>query len=411
MDAVDNPYTPNAGALPETLIGRDEQTRAFRTLLRRLRRGRTDQSMIITGLRGVGKTVLLNSFRSIALEENWEVIEFEAVKHGEGRFRHVLASQLKAALLRLSPRARWTDRGRHAAAVLSAFAVSVGADGVWSIGWDVPPAEGLADHQDLGLDLTDVLVAVGEAAAEQEEGIVLLIDEVQFLDSPQLEALIQAMHKTVQRSLPVTFVGAGLPQIAELVGDAKSYAERLFTFPTIDSLTPDEAAAALRDPAAAEGAVYDDDAVELAVEITSGYPYFIQELGYQVWTVAKNNRIHRDDVELARDAYEAKLDSSFFRVRLDRATPLQTAYLRAMAELGSEPQKASDVAALLDRSSQQAGPTRAELIEMGLLFTPQHGFAAFTVPDFDRFMKRAVPVLDVPPVVSRGPRRARSTES
>ncbi|TWD68332.1 hypothetical protein FB469_0001, partial [Rathayibacter rathayi] len=142
-----------------------------------------------------------------------------------------------------------------------------------------------------------------------------------------------------------------------------------------------------------------------------GYPYFIQELGYQVWTVAKNNHIHRDDVELARDAYEAKLDSSFFRVRLDRATPLQTAYLRAMAELGSEPQKASEVAALLDRSSQQAGPTRAELIEMGLLFTPQHGFAAFTVPDFDRFMKRAVPVLDVPPVVSRGPRRARSTES
>jgi len=410
MDAVDNPFTPNAGARPEILIGRDEQTEAFRTLLRRLRRGRTDQSMIITGLRGVGKTVLLNSFRSIALQEKWEVIEFEAVKHGEGRFRQVIASQLKAALLRLSPRARWTERGRHAASVLSAFAISVGGDGAWSIGWDVPPAEGLADHSDLGLDLTDVLVAVGEAAGEQGEGIVLLIDEVQFLDSPQLEALIQAIHKTVQRSLPVTFVGAGLPQIAELVGDAKSYAERLFKFPRIDSLDHDDAAAALREPAAAEGAVWDDDAVELAVAITSGYPYFLQELGYQVWTVAENGRIHAEDVQLARDAYEAKLDSSFFRVRLDRATPLQTAYMRAMAELGPEPQKAGDVAVLLERSSQQLGPTRAELIEMGLLFTPQHGYAAFTVPDFDRFMKRAVPTLEVPPLVSRGSRRAQPSD-
>lgn len=406
MDAIDNPYTPNAGARPEILIGRDEQTTAFRTLLGRLRRGRTEQSMIITGLRGVGKTVLLNSFRTIALEEHWEVIEFEAVKHGESRFRQTIASQLKAALLRLSPRARWTEAGRRAGAVLSAFALSVNAEGTWSIGWDVPAAEGLADHGDLGMDLADVLVAVGEAAAEQGEGVVLLIDEVQFLDSTQLEALIQAIHKTVQRSLPVTFVGAGLPQIAELVGDAKSYAERLFKFPRIDSLSDEDAREALTEPAATEGAIYDQDAVALAVSITRGYPYFLQELGYQVWTIATNNRISVNDVELAKDAYEAKLDSSFFRVRLDRATPLQTAYMRAMAELGPEPQKAGDVAALMNRSSTQLGPTRAELIEMGLLFTPEHGYAAFTVPDFDRFMKRAVPVLDVPPVGSRRPRRA-----
>ncbi|WP_258065583.1 hypothetical protein [Rathayibacter sp. AY1D1] len=214
----------------------------------------------------------------------------------------------------------------------------------------------------------------------------------------------------MQRSLPVTFVGAGPPQIAELVGDARSDAERLFTFPRIDSLDHDEAVAALREPAAAEGAVYDDDAVELVVEITTGYPSFIQELGYQVWTVAENDRIHREDVELAREAYEAKLDSSFFRVRLDRASPLQTAYMRAMAELGPEPQKAGDVEALLERASTQLGSVRAELIGMGLLFTPEHGYAAFTVPDFDRFMKRAVPVLEVPPVVSRGARRAPATE-
>ncbi|MCS5715704.1 ATP-binding protein [Herbiconiux sp. CPCC 205716] len=405
MDAIDNPYTPNAGARPEILIGRDEQTAAFTTLLHRLRRGRTEQSMIITGLRGVGKTVLLNSFRSIAQREGWEVIEFEAVKHGENRFRQTMASQLKAALLRLSPRARWTAIGRRAAEVLSAFAVSVDAEGTWSMGWDVPPAEGSADHGDLGMDLTDVLVALGEAAAEQDKGVVLLLDEVQFLNAPQLEAIIQAVHKIVQRSLPVTFVGAGLPQIAELAGDAKSYAERLFTFPRIDSLDRADASAALVETAAAEGAVYDGDAVDLAVEITNGYPYFIQELGYQEWTVATGNRITRGDVELARDAYGAKLDTSFFRVRLDRATPLQTAYMRAMAELGSEPQKASDVASLMGRTSTQLGPTRAELIEMGLLYTPEHGYAAFTVPDFDKFMKRAVPTLDVPPLI---PRRKRS---
>jgi hypothetical protein len=406
VDALSNPYTPNAGAQPEILIGRDEQTTAFRNLLGRLRRGRTDQSMIITGLRGVGKTVLLNSFRTIALEEHWEVIDFEAVKHGESRFRQTIASQLKAALLRISPRARWSAKGARAASVLSSFAFSVNAEGTWSIGWDVPVAEGLADHGDLAMDLTDVLIAVGEAAAEKGDGIVILIDEVQFLDSRQLEALIQAIHKTVQRSLPVTFVGAGLPQIAELVGDAKSYSERLFKFPRIDSLDADDARAALVEPAAAEGATFDADAVALAVEITSGYPYFIQELGSQVWTIATADRIREEDVELAKEAYEATLDSSFFRVRLDRATPLQTSYMRAMAELGAAPQKAGDVAALMDRTSTQLGPTRAELIEMGLLFTPEHGYAAFTVPDFDRFMKRAVPVLEVPPVGARRGRRS-----
>lgn len=401
MDNLDNPYTPNAGASPEALIGRDDQTDSFEILLRRLQRGRSEQSMIITGLRGVGKTVLLNRFEQIARGAGWEVVEFEASKHDDSKFRQALFSQLKAALLRLSPRARWTERSRRAAEALSAFAVSVDQQGTWSMSWDVPPAEGLGDHGDLGMDLTDVLTAIGEAAAEQGKGVAVLIDEVQFLAASQLEALIQSIHKTVQRKLPVTFVGAGLPQIAELAGDAKSYAERLFKFPRIDSLDSADARTALTEPAAAEGAVYDSDAVDLAVEVTRGYPYFIQELGYQVWTVARNNRITREDVTLAQEAYEAKLDSSFFRVRLDRATPLQTAYMRAMAELGPEPQKASDVARLLERDSTQLGPTRAELIEMGLLYTPEHGYAAFTVPDFDKFMLRAVPKLEVPPVQRR----------
>jgi len=401
MDSISNPYTPNAGAAPEMIVGRDDQLDAFRMLLRRLERGRTEQSMIITGLRGVGKTVLLGRFMDIASAARWEVVEIEASKHDDARFRQAMFSQLKAALLRLSPRARWTERGRRAAEVLSAFAVSVDKQGTFSVSWDIPPAEGLGDHGDLSMDLTDVFVALGEAAAEQERGVALLIDEVQFLGRSQLEALIQAVHKTVQRKLPITFVGAGLPQIAELAGDAKSYAERLFKFPRIGSLIGDDARRALTEPALVEGVVYDADAVDLAIEITQGYPYFIQELGYQVWSVATGDHVHRDDVEIARDAYEAKLDGSFFRVRLDRATPLQTAYMRAMAELGAAPQKASDVARVMGRESTQVGPTRAELIDMGLLYTPEHGFAAFTVPDFDRFMLRAVPELTVPEVQKR----------
>jgi type II secretory pathway predicted ATPase ExeA len=401
MDSISNPYTPNAGAAPEIVVGRDDQIDSFRVLLRRLERGRTEQSMIITGLRGVGKTVLLGQFVDIANAARWEVVEIEASKHDDARFRQAMFSQLKAALLRLSPRARWTERSRRAAEVLSAFAVSVDQQGTFSVSWDVPPAEGHGDHGDLAMDLTDVFVALGEAAAEQQRGVALLIDEVQFLGRSQLEALIQAVHKTVQRKLPITFVGAGLPQIAELAGDAKSYAERLFKFPTIGSLTGDDARKALIEPALVEGVAYDPDAVDLAIEITQGYPYFIQELGYQVWGVATDDRVHREDVEIAKDAYEAKLDGSFFRVRLDRATPLQTAYMRAMAELGPEPQKAADVARVMGRESTQVGPTRAELIDMGLLYTPEHGYAAFTVPDFDRFMLRAVPELKVPEVQKR----------
>ncbi|WP_406248453.1 AAA family ATPase [Microbacterium sp. M] len=406
MDSILNPYTPNAGASPDIIVGREEQTKAFEILLRRLARGKTHQSMIITGLRGVGKTVLLNEFGDIARTEHWEVLEIEARKHDDTRFRQTMASLLKAALLRLSPRAKWTDRARRAAAVVTSFAVSVDQQGTWSLAWDVEAEEGFADHGDLGLDLTDVLVALGEIAQERERGIAILIDEVQFLSARQLEALIQAVHKTVQRKLPITFVGAGLPQIAELAGDAKSYAERLFQFPKIDSLSGEDAQKALIEPAAAEGVVFEADAVDLAVDITRGYPYFLQELGYQVWEIAEQSPITREDVLIAREGYEAKLDSSFFRVRLDRATPLQTAYMRAMADLGPEAQKASEVARVMGRESTQLGPTRAELIDMGLLYTPEHGYAAFTVPDFDKFMLRAVPKLEVPEVQKRPRKKA-----
>lgn len=404
MRAMTNPYTPNAGAEPQAIVGRDDQLESFNLLLGRISRGRTEQSMIITGLRGVGKTVLLGRFRATALDHDWVVVELEVNKHDDGDFRRNISARLRTALLELSPRARWTDRFRHAAAVLKSFTLTVDLSGTVTAGLDVDAVEGYADHANLSMDLTDVFVALGEAAAERGRGVVLLLDEVQFLSRVQLEALIEALHKMVQRKLPITMVGAGLPQIAELAGDAKSYAERLFKFPAIANLSQADAKAALARPAADEQASYADDALDEAVSITGGYPYFIQELGYAVWTVADGPQITLADVNLAVPAYEAKLDASFFRVRLDRATELQRAYLRAMAELGSTAQKASDVADVMARTSTNLGPTRAELINMGLLYTPEHGYAAFTVPHFDRFMLRAVPTLVVPERRSR-PRR------
>jgi len=396
MQALTNPYTPNAGAEPQAVVGRDDQLQSFDLLLARIERARTEQSMIITGLRGVGKTVLLGQFRTKALKRDWVVVELEVSKNDEGHFRSALATKLRTALFELSPKARWTDRFQHAASVLRSFTLSLDASGIWTAGLDVDAAEGFADHANLALDVTDVFVALGEAAQERNRGVVLLLDEVQFLSKQQLEATIEAVHKMVQRKLPVTLVGAGLPQIAELAGDAKSYAERLFKFPAIGNLGDDDAKAALTKPASDEGIAYDEDALAEALNVTGGYPYFLQELGYAVWTVAEGPIITRDDIKNAVPGYEAKLDESFFRVRLDRATEMQRAYLRAMAELGPAPQKASDVAEVMGRTSQNLGPTRAELINMGLLYTPEHGYAAFTVPHFDKFLIRAIPQLHVP---------------
>ncbi len=404
MHALTNPYTPNAGAEPQAVVGRDDQLGSFDLLLARIERGRTEQSMIITGLRGVGKTVLLGQFRSKALARDWVVVELEVSKNDEGHFRRTLATKLRTALFELSPKARWTERFQHAAAVLRSFTVSVDLAGSLTAGLDVDAAHGFGDHGDLALDVTDVFVALGEAARERDRGVVLLLDEVQFLSKQQLEAVIEALHKMVQRKLPVTLVGAGLPQIAELAGDAKSYAERLFKFPSIGNLGDEDAKAALTKPASEEDVRFDEEALTEALRVTGGYPYFLQELGYAVWTVAEGPRISQDDVVTAVPGYEAKLDESFFRVRLDRATEMQRAYLRAMAQLGPQAQKASDVADVMGRTSQNLGPTRAELINMGLLYTPEHGYAAFTVPHFDTFMIRAIPVLDVPPLRPRKPR-------
>lgn len=387
MRPHDNPYTPNAGARPPALVGRDAQLEAFEVLLDRLRRGHTEQSLLITGLRGVGKTVLLGAFEERAREREWTTVEAEITKNVEFGLR--MAQLARRALLQAAPKARWKDRGKRAAAVLKSFQLTVSPQGELTFGLDVDAAEGLADSGSLGEDLTDVLVALGEAAQEQNRGVVFLFDEVQFLSLAELEALIAALHKTVQRQLPITLVGAGLPQLPRLAGEAKSYAERLFQFPMIGRLSADEAARALTEPAAPMGVEFTDEAVEAIVEYTEGYPYFLQEYGKLVWEQADESPVNLEDVRGTQEAVEAKLDSSFFRVRTDRVTDLELQYMRAMAELGPEPQAAKDVAQLMGRRSEQLGPTRSRLIEKGLLYTPAHGLAAFTVPQFDRYMRRA----------------------
>lgn len=393
MRPHENPYTPNAGARPPVLVGRDGQLDSFEVLLERLRRGHTEQSMLITGLRGVGKTVLLTSFEELAREHGWTTVEAEITK--STAFRARMAQLVRRALFQLAPRARWNERAARAAAVLKSFQITVAPDGTLAAGLDVEPAEGFADSGELDEDLTDLLVALGEAARDHDTGVVFLIDEVHFLKVPELEALIAALHKTVQRQLPITLVGAGLPQLPKLAGEARSYAERLFDFPNIGRLSLGDAERALVDPAARLGVTYETAAVEAILAYTEGYPYFLQEYGNVLWDLADISPFTASDVSDARDLVEAKLDSGFFRVRAERTTELELRYMRAMAELGPEAQQAKDVAALLGRTSEQLGPTRSRLIDKGLLYTPGHGLAAFTVPQFDRFMRRAYPLEGV----------------
>ena len=397
MDPRRNPYTPNAGARPPVLAGRRDELENFDLLLGRLEAGYTEQSMIITGLRGVGKTVLLSEFRSRAEQAGWAVVEIEVAKHDDEAFGRILTREIRRALYAIAPSKRWREKARRAAGVLRSFSLTVGADGGMTAALDVEALEGSADSGMLDADLSDLLIALGEAAKEHDTGVIFLLDEIQFLSSTQLEALIAAVHRTVQRTLPVTLVAAGLPQLPEVAGEAKSYAERLFKFPEIGSLSAGDAREAITEPASREGASFDQEAGDSIFAYTDGYPYFIQEFGKAVWDLADGPVITAADVQRAQQEVEDKLDSSFFRVRLDRTTDLERAYLRAMADLGSSPQAAGEVAALLDRTSQQCGPTRARLIEKGLLYTPSYGYAAFTVPQFDRYLKRKIPELVVPP--------------
>ena len=390
MDPVSNPFAPGAGTRPPELAGRDELREVVRIALERVRRGLPAKSVLMVGLRGVGKTVLLDQMRDDAEASGMHTLRIEAPEYRS--LPALLAPQLRQALLRLARNERTKDKAQRALRALSGFAraLKVKYQDI-EVGVDFEPEPGLADNGDLEHDLQALVEAVGEAAKAGKTALVMFIDELQYVDEQQLAALITALHRAAQGSLPVTLVGAGLPQLRERTGKAKSYAERLFDFPVVGPLEPEATRLAISRPIEAQGVRIEPKALDLIVEATQGYPYFLQEWGKHAWDTADRSPITRADVELATPSVMAALDMSFFRVRFDRLTPSEKRYLRAMAELGAGPHRSGDIALVLGREVQSVAPTRAQLIRKGMIWSPNHGDTAFTVPLFDAFMRRIMP--------------------
>ncbi len=392
MDELLNPYRPGAGSQPPALVGRDQLINHFGILMRRARAGRPGQSMMPVGLRGVGKTVLLNRFAEIASQEGMETILIESPENGD--LRASLAREIRRVLLAMDRR-KPSRLLTQALRVLKSFAVTT-VDGT-TLRLDVEPLVGAADSGSLAEDLTDLFVAIGEATKERRGGLLVSIDEVQYLSTRELGGLITAIHRTTQLDLPVVLVGAGLPQLPGLAGEAKSYAERLFEFPRVGHLSADDGAAALTVPAEALGVGFDDGAVELILDQTQGYPYFIQEWGYHVWNVAATPRITREVVEGVQHQVVSHLDQNFFMVRFDRLTPKEKEYLRAMAALGVGPHRSGDIARKLGVRVESVAPRRGGLIAKGMIYSPAHGDTAFTVPLFNEFLRREMPLWESDP--------------
>lgn len=393
MDPIRNPYSPGAGAQPPELAGRQGILDAARIALGRTRQGRSSKSLLMVGLRGVGKTVLLDRIRKRAEADG---IYSLWIEHVEKRsLPSMLIPQLHIALIKLSMQARTKDMVRRAFSALAGFANSLKIKFQdIEVSLDYPLEPGLADGGHLESDLSDLLEIVGRAAQAEGACIAIFLDEMQYVAENELAALISALHRCSQRQLPVIMFGAGLPQLRGLMGNAKSYAERLFSFPIIAQLTDDDAKLAISKPAEAEGIEIREDALALVVEQTRCYPYFLQEWGKHIWDVAESSPITRTHVEAASELAVTDLDESFFRVRFDRLTPTERKYLRAMAELGEGPHRSGEIAKLLQRRVQALGPTRAQLISKGMLWSPGHGDNAFTVPLFDQFMLRIMPKED-----------------
>lgn len=387
MDPLRNPFSPGAGAPPPELAGREKVIEAATIALHRIRRGKPEKSQMLLGLRGVGKTVLLNKISDLAEGLGYQVVMLEAPE-GQ-RLAQYLAPALKSILLRLSKVEKAKDYAFRAIGALrgfaSAFKVSVGEVEVTVT--EAPAA----DSGNLEIDLPELLVAIGQAAKAADSSVALLVDEVQYLDEEDLRALIAALHRIAQRGLPLVLFGAGLPQVAALAGEAKSYAERLFDYPAIGALADDAARRAVREPIRDEGADIEPEALERIVAVTHGYPYFLQEWGKHSWNQARESPITADDVDAASTSATDALDKSFFRVRFDRLTPREQDYLRAMAELGPGPHRSGAIAETLGSTVEKVGPLRSGLIRKGMIWSPAHGDTAFTVPMFDEFMRRAVP--------------------
>lgn len=390
MDPILNPFAPGAGTPPPELAGRDELRKTVHVATERTRAGRPTKSVLMVGLRGVGKTVLLDRMREDAEVAGLQTLRIEAP---EGRsLPAMLAPELRVTLIKLSTNKQAKDLAVRALKGLAGFAKALKVKfGDIEVALDYDPEPGLADNGDLEHDLLSLLEAVGAAARKATTAVVIFVDELQYVEETQLAALITALHRAAQRSLPVILVGAGLPQLRGRMGKAKSYAERLFDFPEVGPLSAPSARTAIEKPLWEQGVNIDEDALINILDQTQGYPYFLQEWGKQVWDAAAVSPIQQSDVELASKIALAALDASFFRVRFDRLTPAEKKYLRAMAVLGAGPHRSGDIAANLSRDVTSLAPTRNQLISKGMIWSPTHGDTAFTVPLFDKFMHRIMP--------------------
>ncbi len=393
MDPIENPFSPGAGSPPPELAGRDGVLEQARVLLGRVLAKRPEKSLLLTGLRGVGKTVLLNEIDRMAQGAGYRTILVEA--HEGKPLPELLAPHLRRLLFDLDRIAGAGNKARRGLAVLKSFigAIRVKVGDV-DIGLDIEPEVGAADSGDLEVDLPSLFVAVGEAAQERGVAVAVLIDEIQYFSSTELSALIMAMHKMQQRQLPLVLVAAGLPILPGLAGESKSYAERLFSFPDIGPLPKADAIKALQDPVQDVGESFQPSALREIFRLTKGYPYFLQEWGYQAWNHAAASPISLKVVRDTTELVSRRLDENFFRVRFGRLTPKERMYLRAMAELGAGPYRTGDIADKLGMKITTLGPMRASLIKKGMVYSPSHGDMAFTVPLFDEFMLRAIPKFD-----------------
>ena len=392
MDKINNPFSPGAGSPPPELAGRDGVLEQARVLFGRVLAKRPEKSLLLTGLRGVGKTVLLNEIERMALAAGYRCILVEA--HEGKSLSVLLAPHLRRLLFDLDRIAGAGDKARRGLAVLKSFIGAIKIKvGEVDIGLDIEPEPGAADSGDLEIDLPSLFLAVAEAAQERGVAVAILIDEIQYFSATELSALIMALHKMQQRQLPLVLIAAGLPILPGLAGESKSYAERLFNFPVVGPLPEADAIKALQDPVRQVGESFEPAALQEIFRLTQGYPYFLQEWGYQAWNHALASPISLQVVQQSSALVSQRLDENFFRVRFDRLTPREKTFLRAMAELGAGPYRTGDVADTLRVKITTLGPVRASLIKKGMVYSPSHGDLAFTVPLFDRFMRRAMPVF------------------
>lgn len=387
MDAFRNPFAPGAGSPPPELAGRSAILNQAEVALGRTQRGRHAKSVMIVGLRGVGKTVLLNRIREIADEQSFVAEMIEAPENKS--LAALITPALRTMILKLDRGEQVNAAAKRAFRVLRGFAAAIRVRyNDIEISLDGEAEAGVADSGDLEIDLPELLIALGEAARERGTAAALIMDELQYLSETEMSALIVGMHKVAQRQLPLTLFGAGLPQLVGLTGRSKSYAERLFDFPVAGPLALDDARTALRAPAQDEGADFTEPAIRRIYDLTEGYPYFLQEWGYHSWLSAASNQIGVADADRATPEAVAALDRSFFRVRFDRLTPAEKKYLSGMAKLGAGPHRSGDIAHQLGVKVNSTGPVRASLIKKGMVYSPAHGDTAFTVPLFDQFMER-----------------------